>query len=160
MASKKEIFASALEICKTHNAAPKFVEALTALLEPKSGGSQVDLSTVTKMVGDKVTEIQCSLSGVWLPATSAFFYDDKSGKGIKGTDGAMLKRVSKQGEAIRKQHTKTLSATEKGIMTDVLNGDIKPEAGKAKLETAKAIKADYSKVSRVLPKEDTPTTAA
>jgi len=155
MASKKEIFASAMEICKEHKVSEKFTAALTALLEPKSGGSSVDLSTVTKVDGNgQVTEIQCSLSNVWLPATSAFFYEDKSGKGIKGTDGSMLKRVSKQGEAIRKQHTKVLAATEKAIMTDVLNGDLKPEEGKAKLEKAKAVKADYSKVTRNLPKPE------
>ena len=155
MASKKEIFASAMEICAKHKVSKEFTAELTTLLEPKSGGSSVDLSTVTK-VDDKgqVTEIQCSLSGVWLPATSEFFYEDKSGKGIKGLDGSMLKRVSKQGEAIRKQHTKALAATEKAIMTDVLDGNLKPEEGKAKLEKAKAIKPDYSKVTRNLPKED------
>lgn len=160
MASKKEIFASAIEICNTHKVPAAFVAALTELLEPKSGGASVDLSTVTKMVGDKVTEIMCSLSGVWLPATSEFFYDDKSGKGIIGTDGATLKRVSKQGETIRKQYTKSLAASEKGIMTDVLNGDIKPEEGKAKLEKIKAVKPDYSKVTKVLPVEEAPVKEA
>jgi len=155
MASKKEIFASAMAICEAHKVSKEFTAELKTLLEPKSGGSSVDLSTVTKVDGNgQVTHIQCSLSGVWLPATSAFFYDDKSGKGIKGTDGSMLKRVSKQGEAIRKQHTKALAATEKAIMTDVLNGDMKPEEGKAKLEKAKAVKPDYSKVTAKLPEED------
>lgn len=155
MASKKEIFASAMDICKQHKVPAAFVADLTTLLEPKSGGASVDLSTVTK-TNDKgdVTEIQCSVSGVWLPATGDFFYNDAAGKGIKGTDGAMLKRVSKQGEAIRKQHTKSIAATEKAIMTDVLNGDLKPEEGKAKLEKAKAVKPNYSKVTRELPKQE------
>jgi hypothetical protein len=148
MASKKEIFDSAMEICTKHKVAAKFVAELTDLLEPKSGGASIDLSTVTKVDGNgNVTHIQCSLSDVWLPANSEFFYDDKSGKGIQGTDGSMLKRVSKQGEAIRKQYQKSIAASEKAIMTDVLNGDIKPEEGKAKLEEIKAVKADYSTIT-------------
>lgn len=148
MASKKEIFASAIEICTKHKVAAAFIADLTVLLEPKAGGSSVDLSTVTKVNKDgQVTMIECSVAGVYLPATSEFFYDDKSGKGIKGTDGSMLKRVSKQGEAVRKQNSKILAATEKAIMTDVLDGNLKPEEGKAKLEAAKAIKPDYSSVT-------------
>ena len=158
MASKKEIFESAIKICVEHKVNKSFIAALTVLLEPKSGGGSVDLTTVTKVDGKgQVLEIECSLAKVYLPATSVFFYDDKSGKGIKGTDGSMLKRVSKQGETIRKQHSKVLAATEKAIMADVLNGDMKPEAGKAKLLEAKAIKADYSKVTSELPKVEVPT---
>ena len=40
-------------------------EIITKHLEPKKGGGKLDLADVTKMVGDKLTEILCSKSGVW-----------------------------------------------------------------------------------------------
>jgi len=150
MATKKEIFETVTTavsaLCKQHNTPVKFNDALNAILSdnlaPKVGGASVNLEEVTKSVDGKVTEIMCSVSGKFLPATKEFFYEDKAGKGING-----LKRVSRQAESIRKVHVKALAATEKAIMTDVLDGKMTPEAGKARLAKAKEAKPDYSSVS-------------
>ena len=155
MATKKQIFETVETevgaLCKKHNTPVKFNEALIALLTitlaPKAGGASVNIEDVTKSKDGKITEILCSVSGVFLPATKEFFYEDKAGKGING-----LKRLSRQAESIRKQHIKVLSATEKAIMSDVLDkvdGKVKltPEQGKERLEKARAIKPNYSTVS-------------
>lgn len=157
MATKREIFdtvtAAVATLCATHKTPAKFNEGLNSILasnlEPKAGGASVNIEEVTKSKDGKIVEIQCSVSGVFLPATPEFFYEDKSGKGING-----LKRLSRQAESIRKAYIKTRGASEKAIMVDVLDGKITPEAGKARLEKAKAIKPDYSKVTAELPKEN------
>jgi len=151
MATKKEIFEATTsevqELCKVSRTPVEFNEKLMGILakhlEPKAGGASVNIEDVTK-TNDKgeITEIQCSVSGVFLPATAEYFYEDKAGKGING-----LKRLSRQAESIRKQHLKTIATTEKAIMVDVLDGKMTPEQGKAKLEKAKAVKPDYSNVS-------------
>jgi len=157
MATKKEIFSTVsgavAKLCETNKINSKFQEALQAIiadnLAPKAGGATVNIEDVTKSKDGKITEIQCSVSGVFLPATADFFYEDKAGKGING-----LKRLSRQAESIRKSHIKVLAATEKAIMADVLDGAMTPEAGKAKLEKAKAVKPDYSGVTATLSKEE------
>jgi len=163
MASKKEIFETVTNevtaLCDEHKVANKFREALmnvlTDNLAPKAAGASINIDEVTKKNADgKIAEIQCSVSGKFLPATKEFFYEDKAGKGIVGLDGSHLKRLSRQAESIRKQYIKTLAATEKAIMADVLDGVMTPEEGKAKLEKAKAIKPDYSKVTAELPAKE------
>lgn len=151
MATKKEIFESTTSevqtLCEQSGTPKKFnvalMEILANHLEPKAGGASVNIEDVTKTDADgNITEIQCSVSGVFLPATVEYFYEDKAGKGING-----LKRLSRQAESVRKQYIKTLAATEKAIMADVLDGAMTPEEGKAKLVDAKAIKPDYSTVA-------------
>lgn len=156
MASKREIFeavsAAALELCEKHQVANNVREGLQSIfdehLAPKSSGASVNLDEVTRKDEDgNIVEIQCAVSGAWLPASLDYFYEDKTGKGPVGTDGVALRRLSRQAEQIRKQAAKTLAATEKAIMADVLDGVMTPEEGKAKLEEAKAVKPDYSSVS-------------
>jgi len=163
MATKKEIFegtvSAVIALCDEHKVANKFRAALSAILEdnlaPKAGGATVNIDEVTKKDADgNITHILCSVSSKFLPATEEFFYAEKNGKGING-----LKRVSKQGESIKKAHNKQLAATEKAIMTDVLDGVMTPEQGKAKLEKAKLEKPDFSSVTDVLPSKDEPTEA-
>jgi len=153
MATKKEILeattSAAMALCDTHNVSDDFRNGLTAILNdnlaPKSSGAKVNVDEVThKDAEGNITEIQCSVSGVWLPATVEYFYEDKKGEGLAGTG---LKRLSRQAEAIRKQHIKVISATERAIMADVLDGALTPEDGKARLEEAKAQKPDYSSVA-------------
>ena len=147
MATKKEICASALEVCAKHKASPELTKAIEELLAPKAGGATINIDEVTKKdANGKITDIMCSVSGKFLPATKEFFYEDKEGKGIAG-----LKRLSRQAESIRKTFTKTLNASEKAIMADVIEGAMKPEEAKSKLATLKAKKPDYSSVVRVLP---------
>lgn len=157
MATKQEIFDTVsnevTELCVKYQVSKKVTEGLAAIMEtnlkPKAGGASVNIEEVTVSVDGKITEIQCSVSGVFLPATKAFFYEDKAGKGING-----LKRLSRQAESVRKTYIKTLAATEKAIMADVLDKQLTPELGKAKLDKAKAIKPDYSKVTAELPKDE------
>lgn len=144
MASKAEIFNQVMEACETHNASNKLKEALRVILEPKSAGASVNLDEVTrKDANGNITEIMCSVSGVFLPATAEFFYEEKAeGKGING-----LKRLSRQAEAIRKTHIRNVSVSEKAIVQDILDGAISNEEGKAKIEALRASKPDFSSVS-------------
>jgi len=159
MATKKEIFETVSKevgaVCTKFNVPANVKAELESIIEanlaPKAGGATVNVDEVTKKdANGKVTQILCSVSGKWLPATKEFFYEDKVGKGIADTG---LKRLSRQAESIRKQYIKTLTATEKAIMADVLDGKMTPEQGKAKLEKAKATKPDYSSVTATPAKE-------
>lgn len=146
MASKKEIFKEAMSICERNKAPEALTKALAELLEPKKGGgAPVNWDEFTKKDADgNVTYILDSISGKWLPATSEFFYTDTQGKGCPGTD--RLKRLSKEGELIRRQHARAIAATEKAVMTDVLSKAITPEQGKAMIDKAHATKPDFSKM--------------
>ena len=148
MATKKEIHESALKICKDNGLNEKVTGLFTELLAPKSAGNTVDLATVTKVENGKVTQIQCQLSKVWLPATVAFFYEEKAeGKGIVGTDGKALRRLSRQAESISKQHIKTTNTSVNAITSDVLDGKLDAAKGKTMVAAIKAKKPDYSKVT-------------
>ena len=145
MATKKEVLNQALEILAKYKAPKQLVDEITVLLAPKKGGASINLDEVTKKdANGKIVEILCSVSNKWLPATPEFFYTEKdSSKGING-----LKRISKQGESIRKAFNKQRAASEKAIMTDVIEGHMSPEEGKAKLAKLKQAKPDYSSVTR------------
>lgn len=147
MASKTEILAQVLETCAAFNAKQPLVDALTEILKPKSAGAVVNLDEVTqKDENGNITHLLCSVSGKFLPATIDFFYEDKAGKGING-----LKRLSRQAEGIRKTHLRTVMVSEKAIVSDILDGVITNEDGKAKIEALRASKPDFSTVSDVLP---------
>ena len=148
MATKKELNAGLVlavtALCTEHGTAADFNEALLTIINdataPKASGAS-----------GNVVEIMCSVSGAWLPATEEYFYAEKAeGKGIVGQDGSTgLKRLSRQAESVRKSAIKVLNATEKGIMADVLGGEMSPEDGQAALIAAKAVKPDYSTVGLI-----------
>jgi len=157
MATKKEIYEDTVSevttICEKHKVNANFKTALLTILannlEPKNSGASINIDEVThKNEAGEIIELRCSVSGVFLPATKEYFYEDKAGKGVNG-----LKRLSRQAEAIRKQHIKSLNATEKAIMADVLDGVITPEKGKEQLAKAKAAKPDYSGVKVITTEE-------
>jgi len=78
---KSEIYANVVEAVREILGENEAVEAvLKDHLAPKAGGgSAVNLDEVTRKDEDGViTEILCSTSGVWLPATVENFYEDKS----------------------------------------------------------------------------------
>lgn len=138
MATKKEIFESAMALCEQEGASAELVKGLTDLLAPKTGGAKINVEDVFD--GEK---LQCSVSDVWLPATAEYFYEDKSGKSpFNG-----LRRLSRQAEAIRKAHDKKIKASKAAIMSDVLDGNISPEEGKEAVEALLADKPDYSTVT-------------
>jgi len=147
MASKTEVLAAVLAACEQFNAKAPLVEALTEILKPKTAAASVNLDDVTRKVDNgNITNIMCSVSGVFLPATADFFYEDKEGKGING-----LKRLSRQAEGIRKSHIRTVQVSEKALVQDILDGVISNEEGKAKIEALRASKPDFSSVTDVLP---------
>ena len=139
MATKKEIFALAMVLCEQEGASEALIKGLTDLLAPKTGGAKVNVEDVFNADENL---LQCSVSGVWLPATAEYFYEDKSGKSpFNG-----LRRLSRQAESIRKTFDKQLKASKNAIMADVLDGVISPEEGKERVEELKAAKPDYSSV--------------
>jgi len=136
--NKKDTFAAVIALCTEHKASKVLVAGLTDLLEPKSGGAKVNVEDVMKD-----GNLLCSVSEKWLPATVEFFYEDKSGKSpFNG-----LRRLSRQAESIRKTHAKQVSTSEKAIMSDVLDGEMTPEDGKAKVAALKEVHPDYSGVT-------------
>ena len=141
--TKKETFAAVIALCEEHKAPKTLVAALTEVLEPKGGGPVMDIEAVTKKDEQgNIVEIQCSLSGVFLPATEEYFYADKSGKSkLNG-----LKRNSRQADKIKKAHEKQVSTSEKAIMEDMLSGDLKPEEATKKVVKLRESKPDYSTV--------------
>ena len=164
MATKKEIFetvtAATTALCEQFGTDAEFNAELNAILTknlaPKNGGVSLNIDEVTHKDEDgNITEIMCSVSGVFLPATKEFFYEDKTGKSpLIGLDGVPLKRLSRQAESIRKAFIKSVSATEKAVMTDVLDGRLTPEEAKEKIAEVKAAKPDYSAVSAELPEAE------
>jgi len=131
--TKAELFGNVTEAVTAHfdGEMPEGLgEVLSAHLAPKvGGGSAVNLDEVTRKDDEgNITEMLCSISGVWLPATEEYFYTDKAGKGVNG-----LKRVSKQGESVKKGFLKAQRASEKGIMADFTSGDLDPEEAKQML---------------------------
>ena len=152
MATKKEIFAAAIALCTQHEASDKLIEGLTDLLEPKSGGATV---VVEDVYNEEEGLLQCSVSGVWLPATLDFFYEDKSGKSpFNG-----LRRLSRQAESVRKTFIKVNKTSEQAIMNDVLDEVITQAEGKEKIAAIKALTPDYSSVTDVLPSDEDEDTA-
>lgn len=141
--TKQELYEKVTEELVALGAKQKFLDVIELYLKPKSGGARVNLEEVVKRDDSGViTHIQCSLSGVWLPATAEYFYEDKSEKG--GIDG--LKRLSRQAEGVRKKHIKLVSTSEKAILHDVLSGAITNEDGQAKLAELENLVPDYSTV--------------
>ena len=129
-----------MELCEANKASTELVAGLTALLAPKTGGATVDVESVYNAEDE---ELLCSVSGVWLPATTEYFYEDKSGKSpFNG-----LRRLSRQAESIRKTHIKTVKASEAAIMNDVLDGHLDNEDAKEQIAELKASKPDFSSVA-------------
>jgi hypothetical protein len=144
---KSEVFERVQAICAAHNLPAEVVAQLNELLEPKNAGRSFNWDDIVrKDENGNVVEMQCALSGVWLPADSLHFYASRDGKGVVGTDGVLLQKVSKQGENARKAYQKAYNASKNALMDDVLNGVISNEEAKAKLEELNASGPDYSVV--------------
>lgn len=148
--SKSDVWAETLAILTANNVKEPVIASLRELLEPKAGGAKIDVEEVVhRDEAGTITEIQCSLSGTFLPATTDYFYEDKSGDGIGGTG---LKRLSIQAEKARKEHAKQVKASKDGIKADLYAGDID-------VETAKQLEAnlpgvDYSTVGLIVPEPE------
>lgn len=135
MASKKEIFASAMELCKANGASEKLVKGLTELLEPKKGGATVNIEDVfVPKAKDGKAYLLCSVSDLWMEATADNFYEDASENNKFGG----VKRLSRAAEGARKKAVAAKKATEKAVMADLIAKKITPEQGEAELAKVKA----------------------
>jgi len=166
--TKKElhlaVLGSVVAFLEDNKVNSKIVEGIKDILDthlaPKNGGKTVDLSTVVRKDDEgHITEIQCSLSGVWLPADINHFYEDKSTKpAIVGFGGVGLKRLSRQAEAVAKKFKGIQKASIVAITDDILALDMtaenapKAKALKSTLEKEKAKKPDFSSVRPLEPK--------
>jgi len=113
----------------------------------------VNLDEVRKVdKAGKATKIKCSASGVWLPATVDFFYEDKKGN----KDFGNLLRRSRQAEKIYKDFNKAVKEGKEKIWAD-FNED-KIDGGQAKALMKKLpVAPDYSQVTdtvKVAPTEN------
>jgi len=151
---------AALAVILDGKVKPQIIDEVNAkveeLLGPKSPGAVVDIESVIKRdEGGKIVELQCAVSGVFLPATLDYFYEDKSGKSVfVDADGVALRRLSRQAESIRKIFIKMNTASEKAALEDALSGVITKEEGQAKLTELRAAKPDYSKVGLIVPEPE------
>lgn len=141
-----------LNVLESHNVSKKAIEAVKELMTPKKG-IPLDLDEVTKKdSAGNITEIKCSLSGVFLPATDDYFYK-KEGTTL-GYD-----RNSKQATKLKSDHAKKVAATKSNVFNDVLAGQVSPEEAKRLVKEAEASTVDYSSVA-VLPTVVAETTPA
>ena len=130
-----------LNILATHNVSKKAIEAVKEYMTPKKG-AVLNLDEVTERDPNSgaITEIKCSLSGVWLPATEEFF-NKKEGTTL-GFD-----RNSKQATKLKLEHTKRIAATKANVFNDVLSGAVSPEEAKRIVEDAESTVVDYSAIT-------------
>ena len=139
--SKIETFNKVVEILDAHNANKNLRAALISLLEPKKGGSSINVEDVyVAKAQDGKAYLQCSVSGKWMEATAENFYEDASETNKFGG----LKRLSRAAESARKQAIATKKATEKAVMTDLLAGVITKEQAQTTLDAV--VGADFSTV--------------
>jgi len=138
MATKKEIFASALEICEELELGEEATKAFTILLEPKKGGAQFNIEDVTTCDDEGViTHILDSVFNVMVPV-----FDEDGGENFYAKPDTELgwSRFSKAAEKSRKDREKVFKATEKAVFSDVMEGTISPDDAKelmAAAETAR-----------------------
>ena len=123
-------------------------KAIDASLKPGTfGGNSVDLSKVTKKDGSgKITEIQCNVSGKWLPASVDYFYEDLSGKSKIVVDGVALKRLSRQAEAVRKKFQQNQIKEEQKVTQEAIDGKIDAPTLAKKIRAIREAKPDFSSV--------------
>ena len=134
MATKKEIFASAIEICNELNLGEAAIARFTTLLEPKKGGAQFSIEDVT-MTDDEgtITHILDSVFGAFVPV-----FDEEGNENFYAKPDTELgwSRFSKAAEKSRKDREKTFKATEKAVFADVMAGVVTPEDAKVVMAEA------------------------
>ena len=141
MATKKELHAKVLELCKVNKAPEALTKALDDLLRPGKGGASINVDEVyVPKAKDGKSYLLCAVSGVWLEATKENFYEDASENNKFGG----LKRLSRKAEAARKKATSVKNATEKAVMTDLLAKKITSDEGNKILSGIKG--PDFSEI--------------
>jgi len=134
MATKKEIFESALVICEELELGEDATKAFTDLLEPKKGGAQFNIEDVTTVDADGViTHILDSVFNLMVPV-----FDDEGNENFYAKPDTELgwSRFSKAAEKSRKDREKVFKATEKAVFADVMEGTITPDDAKELMSAA------------------------
>jgi len=154
--SKKELYAevsnNVIGLLKANKVNDKLLEevqkAIDASLKPGVfGANAVDINTVTKKDGSgKIVEIQCNVSGKWLPASVDYFYEDLSGKSKIVVDGVALKRLSRQAEAVRKKFQQNQIKEEQKVTQEAIDGKIDAPTLAKKIRAIREAKPDFSSV--------------
>lgn len=123
-------------------------KAIDLVLKPGTFGAKTDVESVVKRDSEgNITELMCSVAKVFLPASTDYFYEDKTGKSqFIGIDGKPLKRLSKQAEKVRKQHTALIAKETNKINQAVYAGEIDVETAKEKIAELNELKPDFSEV--------------
>ena len=136
MATKLEVFNSAIEICNTLELGEEATKQFTTLLEPKKGGAQFNIEDVTEKDAEGViTHILDSVFNTMIPV-----FDDEGNENFYAKPDTELgwSRFSKAAEKSRKDREKTFKATEKAVFADVMGGEITPDDAKELMEAAEA----------------------
>lgn len=131
MASKKDLLLTVTGILAVNGISEdsKVYKELVEALEPKKGGASLNTEDVfVAKAADGKAYLLCSVSGLWMEATTENFYEDL---GNENNKFGGLKRLSRAAEAARKKAVTTKKATEKSVMEDLLAGNISAEEGKA-----------------------------
>lgn len=119
-----------LDLCTTHGASKELTMALNELTAPKVGGVAADINEYTRFDTDgNVSEILCSTFKQWLPVEE-FKADESSKNGFK--------RESVPAAKAWAERQKAFKASEKAVLTDVLDGVVTGPEGKAMIEALKA----------------------
>ena len=154
--SKGELFAAIKAELKvvfdTNKVSKDAQEAISGIvakfMEPKASGfgKTANLDEITKRdASGKITEILCSISGKWLPATSEFFYNEAKGEGIGGTG---FRRGSKPGEATLKAFKRDIAKKQQELISKAATGAIKNEDLQKELKKLADAKVDFSGVTK------------
>jgi len=140
MATKKEIFESAMTICNELNLGEDAVAKFTELLEPKKGGAAFNIDdVVTRDEDGNITHILDSIFNVMVPVYDA---DGEPNFYAKPDTELGWSRFSKAAEKSRKDREKTFKATEKAVFADLLAGLIDAERAKSLMEEAEAARKE------------------
>ena len=154
--SKGELFAAvnaelkvAYESKKVSKEAQELINGIVAkYMEPKASGfgKSANLDEITKRdANGKITEILCSISGKWLPATDEFFYKEMKGAGIGNTG---FRRGSKPGEATLKAFKRDIAKKQQELITKAANELISQSELTTQLKKLNDAKVDFSGVTK------------
>ena len=154
--TKKEMYEKGMEILTknkdsfvTEESFDAFKVELEELLKPGRAGQSVNLDEITKKdENGNIVEVQCKLSGVWLPADTKHFLADKNSK-IVNAEGEGIYPVSRQADKLKKEAKKAYAASKEAISQDVFDENITPAQGKEAIANL-STEPDYSSVQVIV----------
>jgi len=141
MATKLEIYSSAMELCEAQGASETLVAGLTALLEPKKAGAQFVLEDIAVIVDGVASHILDSVLKVWVPV-----FDEEGNENFYAKPDTELgwSRFSKAAEKQRKDNEKTFKATKDAVLSDLMAGNIDAEEAQATMADAEIARKEHT----------------